>query len=98
MSAEQTKTPAIRSLFIQMMMSMLMAIVVFAVCSMAFVFPQIGVLNLQIVAQQQKINALNDRISELEAAAEAAPAAAAPAPAAVAVAAPAPAAAPAATK
>ena len=93
MSADQPtpKSPAIRSLTISVMMSMLMAIVVFAICSMAFVFPQLGVLNLQLVAQQQRINALSNRVAALEAAAikepgvpaPAAPAAPAAAPQAV---------------
>lgn len=89
------KQAGMRSLSISVMLSMLVAVVVFAVGTLAFLAPQFGVVELQLVAQQNHITALTSRVAELEAtnAARAnapAPAAAAPAPVADAHSAPTP--------
>lgn len=83
MSTEQAanKTVGIRTLMISVMMSMLVSVVVFTICSMAFIFPQMSVQDLRMVAMQKNVAALSQRIAAVEGGG-AAPTAAAEQPAA----------------
>ena len=72
MSADNSaKQVGMRSLTISVMLTMLVAVVVFAVGTLAFIAPQFGVIELQLVAQKHRVDTLTHRVAELEAANEA---------------------------